>query len=280
MFYLPFIGSFLEAAGMTIEKIMLKKKSLNFKNYTVYGFLAITILMLPFIFFFWDIKPEAYSIKNILLIIFVIISALFANLLTYYALKRENLTAMEPIRLMQPIFTIILAVLIYSSERTNILTIILAIVASLTLVISHISKNHLKYDRYIIAALCGSLFFAIELVASKPLLQYYNSATFYFLRCLAVLLITAIIFRPKNKVSNKLKLTIILTSAMWIIYRIILYYGYNSLGIVFTTMLFILTPIFTYIFAAIFLKEKITPKQIIATIIIIACIATAIVIQN
>jgi drug/metabolite transporter (DMT)-like permease len=118
------------------------------------------------------------------------------------------------------------------------------------------------------------------LVASKPLLQYYNSITFYFLRCLAVLLITAIIFRPKNKVDNKLKFTIILTSAMWIIYRIILYYGYASYGIIFTTMLFILTPIFTYIFAAIFLKEKITMKQIISTIIIVACISAAIVIQN
>jgi len=99
---------------MTIEKIMLKKKNLNFKNYTVYGFLSIVILMLPFIFFFWNIKPEAYSLKNILLMAFIIISALAANLLTYYALKRENLTAMEPIRLMQPMFTIILAIIIYS----------------------------------------------------------------------------------------------------------------------------------------------------------------------
>ena len=280
MFYLPFIGSFLEAAGMTIEKIMLKKKNLNFKNYTLYGFLSIVILMLPFIFFFWNIKPEAYSLKNILLMAFIIISALAANLLTYYALKRENLTAMEPIRLMQPMFTIILAIIIYSSERTNLLTIVLAIIASLTLVFSHISKHHLKYDKYIIAALFGSLFFSVELVASKPLLQYYNSTTFYFLRCLAILIITAIIFRPKNKVDNKLKFTILLTSAMWIIYRIILYYGYNSLGIIFTTILFILTPVFTYIFAAIFLKEKITIKQIIATAVIIACVVLAIVTQN
>jgi len=67
---------------------------------------------------------------------------------------------------------------------------------------------------------------------------------------------------------------------MWIIYRIILYYGYNSLGIIFTTILFILTPVFTYIFAAIFLKEKITIKQIIATAVIIACVVLAIVTQN
>lgn len=280
MYYLPFIGSFLEAAGMTIEKIMLRKKSLNFKNYTVYGFLAITLIMLPFVYFFWNINPEAYSAKNILLFILIIISALSANLLTYYALKKEDLTAMEPIRLMQPLFTILLAILIYSSERTNPLTIVLAIAASLTLVLSHIKKHHLKYDKYIIAALLGSLFFSIELVASKPLLQYYNSLTFYFLRCLTILIITFIIFRPKNKVDNKIKLTILLTSSMWIIYRIILYYGYNSMGIVFTTILFILTPVFTYIFAAIFLKEKITWRNIIATIIIIACVAAAILVQK
>jgi drug/metabolite transporter (DMT)-like permease len=280
MFYLPIIGSFLEAAGMTIEKIMLKTKSLNFKNYTVYGFLTITILMLPLLFFFWNIKPEAYSIKNILLLLFVIICALFANLLTYYALKRENLSAMEPIRLMQPIFTIILAILIYPSERTSTFVIILGIIASLTLILSHIKKHHLKYDKYIIAALLGSLFFAIELIASKPLLDYYNSITFYFLRCLGVLLITIIIFRPKNKVDNKIKLTIILTNAMWIIYRIILYYGYANYGIVFTTILFIVTPVFTYIFASIFLKEKITLKQIIATSIILACVAAAIIINH
>lgn len=280
MFYLPFIGSFLEAAGMTIEKIMLKKKNLNFKNYTVYGFFAITLLMFPFVFFFWNIKPEAYHLKNILLLIFIIITAIIANLLTYYALKRENLTAMEPIRLMQPLFTILLAILFYSSERTNLIIIILAIIASLTLVLSHIKKHHLKYDKYIIAALLGSLFFSIELVASKPLLQYYNSITFYFIRCLIILFITGIIFRPKNHIENKIKLTILLTSSMWIIYRIILYYGYNSLGIVFTTILFILTPIFTYIFAAIFLKEKITIRNIIATIIIIACVAVSIILQR
>jgi drug/metabolite transporter (DMT)-like permease len=280
MFYLPFIGSFLEAAGMTIEKIMLRKKSLNFKNYTVYGFLAITLIMLPFLFFFWNIKPEAYTIKNIFLMIFIIFSALAANLLTYYALKKEDLTAMEPIRLMQPLLTILLAVLIYSSERTNPLTIVLALAASLTLVLSHIKKHHLKYDKYILAALLGSLFFSIELVASKPLLQYYDSITFYFIRCLAILIITAIAFRPKLKIENKLKLTILLTSSMWIIYRIILYYGYNSMGIVFTTILFILTPVFTYLFAAIFLKEKITLRNIIATIIIIACVAGAILVQK
>jgi drug/metabolite transporter (DMT)-like permease len=279
MFYIPIIGAFLEATGMTIEKLLLKKRSLNYKNYTVYGFLAIVIAMIPFIFFFWKIEPEAYLFKNIIILLFVIISALLANLLTYFALKRENLSIIEPIRLMQPILTILLAVLIFSSERTNPWTVILAIVASLTLVLSHIKKNHFTFDKYMVAAFLGSLFFAIELVASKAILPYYNPFTLYFIRCLVIFLITLSIFRPKNKINIKTRLVILLTAIIWIFYRIILYWGYEKIGVVLTTMLLVLTPVFVYIFARIFLKEKLTLRNIISAIIIIACVIGAMLIQ-
>ncbi|MBS3079751.1 DMT family transporter [Candidatus Pacearchaeota archaeon] len=280
MFYIPIIGAILEASGMTIEKIMLKTKSLNYKNYTVFGFLAIVLVMLPFVFFFWRIDPEAYSLKSLIILLIVIASAIAANLLTYYALKRESLSVIEPIRLMQPLLTIILAVILYSSERTNPLIILLAIIASITLICSHIKKSHLVYDKYILAALGGSLFFAIELVISKSILPYYNSFTFYFIRCLIIFLVTLVIFKPEDKFNKKIKLTMLLTGTIWIIYRIILYYGYESYGIVFTTILFILTPIFVYIFAALFLKEKLTLRQIISSIVILACVVAAIIIQS
>lgn len=280
MFYTPILGAFLEATGMTVEKLMMRKKSLNYKNYTVYGFLAIVLVMLPFVFFFWEIKPEAYSLKNLLIFLLVIICSLLANLLTFFALKRENLTAMEPIRLMQPILTILLAVLIYSSERTHPLTVLLAIIASLSLVFSNVKKHHFSFDKYIIAAMLGSLFFAIELVISKSILSYYSSSTFYFMRCLLIFLITLALFKPTNKLPTKVKLVMLITGAIWIVYRIILYYGYSAYGIVFTTILFILTPVFVYIFSALFLKEKINIKHIISSIIIIACVAAAVFLQS
>jgi drug/metabolite transporter (DMT)-like permease len=192
---------------------------------------------------------------------------------------------MEPIRLMQPLLTILLAFImsfffeIYYSER-NYSILILGIIASATLVFSHIKKHHLIFDRYIVAALLGSLFFAIELVISKFILQYFSSFTFYFLRCLIILVITWIIFRPKLKCDKKTSLFILLTGIIWVVYRIILYYGYEIYGIVFTTILFILTPIFIYIFAKIFLKEKLTLKNIISSIIILICVILAIVLES
>jgi drug/metabolite transporter (DMT)-like permease len=278
------IGAITEASGMIIEKKIIRKHNINYKNYTVYGFLALVLFMLPFMLFLWEIKPEAYSPVNILIFTVVVISSIFANLFTYYSLKREKVSELEPIRLMQPLFTILLAFFlsfffsVYVSERKYSI-LILAIIASISLVVSHIKKHHLVLDKYLVAALFGSLFFAIELVISKSILQYYSSITFYFLRCLSIFLFTLLIFRPKIKMKNKVKVMVFIAAILWVIYRTLLYYGYAVYGIVFTTTLLILGPVFIFMFARIFLKEKITWRNIISAVIIVICIILAIVFE-
>ncbi|MDP2925135.1 MAG: EamA family transporter [Nanoarchaeota archaeon] len=285
MLYIPIIGAILEGAGNIIDKKIVITHNVNYKNCTVYGFLALVLIMLPLTFFFWEIKPEAYSIPNLLIFMSVVFFSILANLLVFYSLKREKVTELEPIRLMQPLFTILLAFIFsfffaayYTERKYSIL--LLALIASISLIASHVKKHHLVLNKYITAAILGSLFFAVELVISKAILPYYSSLTFYFLRCLLIFLITAFIFHPDIKsIKNKTKLLMLLSGAIWVSYRWILYYGYLSLGIVFTTILFILGPIFIFIFARIFLKEKIYLRHIIASIIIIACIIAAILLE-
>src|SRR3989344_915857 len=123
MWYTPIIGSVLEGAGNIIDKKIVVTHKVNYKNCTVYGFLALVLVMLPLIFFFWEIKPEAYSIKNMLIFMLVVLFSILANLLVFYSLKRKKLTELEPIRLMQPLFTVLLAFILsfffitYSGER-------------------------------------------------------------------------------------------------------------------------------------------------------------------
>ncbi len=286
MFYIPVIGSIIEAAGTILEKKILRKHKIDYKNYTVYGFLAIVLVMLPLIAFLWVIKPEAYQIKNILIFAFVIFTSILANLFSYYSLKRKDVTELEPIRLMQPLFTILLAFILsfffaaYSAEKKYSI-IVLALIASIALIAAHVKKHHLIFNKYIISALLGSLFFSIELVASKPILQYYSSFTFYFLRCLCIFIISWIIFQPKiTSIPNKTKLYILVVGILWVVYRVILYYGYLTLGIVFTTILFILAPVLIFIFARIFLKEKLQLRHIISAVIIVACIIAAIILEE
>jgi drug/metabolite transporter (DMT)-like permease len=285
MWYTPIIGSVLEGAGTIIDKTIVIKHKVNYKNCTVYGFLALVLVMLPLTFFLWEVKPEAYSIKNMLVFMSVILFSILANILSFLSLKREKVTELEPIRLMQPLFTILLAFifsfffLAYSTER-NYSILILALIASVALIASHVRKHHFSLNKYIIAALLGSFFFSVELVISKSILPYYSSLTFYFLRCLFIFLVAGFIFHPKiSSIENKTKVLMFISAIIWVIYRMILYYGYLKLGVVFTTILFILSPIFIFIFARIFLKEKILLRQVIASIIILACVIAAILIE-
>lgn len=277
MVYLPVIGALLEAAGTILEKKILKKREIDYKNYTVYEFFAIVLVMLFAVGFFWRIDAQAWELKNLFILTAVIIVSILANLLIFYSLKRENITEFEPLWLMQPLFTVLLAMIFYSSER-NWITVGLALAASAALVASHVKKHHLYLDRYAIAVLLGSFLFAVELVMSKLVLAYYSPFSLYFVRCLFIFIIAAVIFRPKiTGVSKQTGMMIVAVGIMWVIYRIILYYGYETLGIVFTTMLFILSSVFMFIFAIVFLKEKPTWRQVVSTSIILVCVVLAIV---
>ena len=273
MIWIPFIGALSEAAGTILEKKVLLKRKINYKDYTVFGFLVIAILIIPVLFFFWRLDQEALTIKNILIFLSVVITSIIANLLCYYSLKREKVTELEPLRLLQPLFIVFLAFILYDTER-KLSVLVAALIASLALIFSHVEKHHLKFNKYLITTIFSGLFFAAELVISKIILPYYSPLTFYFLRCTFIFLITAMILKPSPKNIDKTSwILIFITGAIWIVYRGILYYGYLTYGIVFTTLLFILAPIFIYLFAKIFLKEKLTWRNIIAAIIIVVCIS-------
>lgn len=279
MIYLPIIGSLLESIGTILEKKVLRRNGLNFKNYTTYEFLAIVLTMIPIMLFAWGVKQEAFLLGNLIRLGLVIIVSVVANLLIFYSLKRENVTEFEPIWLMQSIFVIILAFILFKSER-NLLIFGLAMVANIALIGAHVRKHHLVFDKYILSALLGSFLFAVELILSKPILQFYNPFTFYFLRCLGVFVICWILFRPDGRdLNRKTEWTIIAIGLIWAFYRAIIYYGYEHIGVIFTTMLFILSAVFTFLFAVIYLKEKPTIRQIVSTIIIVICVALSIILS-
>ena len=75
-----------------------------------------------------------------------------------------------------------------------------------------------------------------------------------------------------TKLSSRVKWEIFVIGALWVVFRVIVYYGYLALGVVFTTLLIMLGPVFVYLFARVFLKEKLELRNIIAAIIIVACV--------
>ena len=283
---IPFFGAFSEGAGTVLEKELLMKRRLETRTYNTFSFMSIVILLIPIILlthyflpnqFSLNIDSQVFQLKNILIMLGVIILSIFANLFTFYALKWEKITELEPMRLMQPMFTILLAFFLFSAERqTKSSIIILSLVASFAIIASHIKRHHFSLNIYAWSAILGSLFFALELVVSKEILNLYPPLIFYFVRCLGIFLVSLAIFKPNpSKIQKSTWPLIFGISLIWIFYRVLLYSSYLTQGVIITTLLFILTPIFIYLFSWKYLKEQFKWRNLIASIIIIICVALA-----
>jgi len=281
MIYFPILGALALASGTILQKIVLKRKHIGIKFYQAAEFLAIVVTMLPLLYFFWRIDSQAFDMKNLFIFFLVIVFSIAANLFTYYSMKWEKVSNIEPAKILEPLFVIILAIffsyIVDSGLFDRKLNIIIpALIAGAALVFSHIEKHHLRFNKYFIAAVLGSFFFALELVVSRLILDYYSPITFYFLRCASIFVISIVAFRPKlTKTKTKIKFQIMITGILWVAFRVIVYYGYINLGVIFTTLMVMLGPVFIYLFAYLFLKEKLKPKNLIAALIIIGSVIYA-----
>ncbi len=277
MYFLPFLAAFSLAILTISEKILLKKKGMNIQIFQTASFLAASLAMVPFLFFFWKLDPLALEPKNLLIFGGVIVSSLLANYLMFFALRWEKVSKLEPALILEPLFTISLAILfsfftVGLFERSSHV-VIPALIASIALIFSHVKKHHLHFSKYFLAAIGGSFFFALELVISRLVLDYYSPISFYFFRCLSIFIISFIIFRPKIfNLEAKIQWQILLIGSLWVLYRVIIYWGYVQLGVIFTTLMILLSPVFIYLLAWKFLKEKLEWRNILAAIIIIGCV--------
>ncbi|VVB83071.1 EamA-like transporter family protein [uncultured archaeon] len=278
MISIPILGALALGVGTILDKFNLRNKKLGIRLYQVASFLALVLVMLPLIYFFWKLDAGAFELKNILIFVGIIISATVANLFIYYSEKGAKITSIEPAIIVETFFVIIITIVfgffIKGFSETSSKIIIPTLIALAALIFPYLKKEHLKLNKYFIAALLGSFFFALELVLSKFILDFYSPLTFYFLRCLLIFAISWIIFMPNfKKLDKKSWILILITGAVYVGYRVATYYGYLNYGIILTTLITMLAPIVVYILANRFLKEKLSWKNILSSAIILGCVA-------
>ncbi len=277
MFYIPILGSIANAAGTTLQKAIMKNRNMGVRKYQTIEFLSIILFMLLFIPFFWKIDSEAFKLKAFFIFLGVVLISFFGNLFMNYSMKKEKINNIEPIKILEPLFVVLLSLLFslffHGLYESKIKFIVPSLIACFALIFSHFEKHHLKFNRYILSAITGSFLFALELVLSKLILDYYSPFTFYFLRCLGIFLLTFFIFMPKlDGLNKKEKIHFSIIGPIWVILRVVIYYGYSTTGVILTNLLLMLGPVLVYAFARIFLKEKLNWKNILSSIIIILCI--------
>lgn len=277
---IPILGALALATGTVLERFILKKKKIGIKFYQTASFFIISLVTIPFLFFFWKLSANAFELKYFLIFALIIASSITANLFVFYSLKGEKVTNLEPARILEPMFTILLALVfsffVQGFYEQNIKILIPAVIASLALIFPFLKKEHFRINKYFISAILGSFFFGLELILSRLILDFYSPITFYFLRSLSIFLFSLIVFHPKMQIlDKKTSSAIIATGAIWVIYRVAVYFGYLNYGVIFTTLIIMLGPMFVYILANKFLKEKLNWRNIVSSIIIIGCVIYA-----
>lgn len=274
----PFLASIIFAHGVILDKIILSRKKIGHRVYILFLFiflLLFTTLAMPFLGDYDAIR--ALEPKNIFAFIFLILTALAANIFYYQGIEKERVQDVELFIMSQPLVTVLLAGIFFPSER-NFSVFISAVIASLALMFAHLKKSHLVFDKYSIYLIWAVIFMSIEALLTKYLLEIYTPVSLYFYRVLFLTFVFIIIWRPWQMEIQKalinLKL-VIYAGFLGGAYMILRFYGFRDLGLIYTTLILILGPILVYIFDAWFLKEKIRLKTIIAAIVIFLAIIYA-----
>jgi drug/metabolite transporter (DMT)-like permease len=263
----------LEVIG---TKKALGALKINYKSFLVLNnFFIFTFTVLVFALVEKASLPSLAPIF-ILAMLADIILAVFYNFFFYYSISGDNVSAVYPVAMLAPIVSVVLATAVYPSER-NWPIFMVAIIGSLALALSRIEKHHLKWNKYL-GAMLGFVFLsAIGSLLAKYLMEVLSPISYYAIRVGMLTFLASIILRPNLKVFGDKRLSTTLVLAFLITVEMLAYYtAIHQIGIVKTSLIFLLSPVLILLGSRFYLKEKISRKAAIADIIIVGCILASI----
>jgi drug/metabolite transporter (DMT)-like permease len=277
---IPFIAATLSAITLIAEKFILSYQKVNYKAFNVFIFGALFVISAAFFPKFGWIKPEAAHTYYIVVGILMILTATFWNILLSQALQKEQVIEFELIQMLEPILVIFLASIIFTSERSMYI-LPAALTGAIALIIAHAKKHHIYFNKYAKYLLLAIVLMAIEAIFNKIMLQVYSPVALYMVRTFFIFITMWIFLRPSfETVRIKNALTMISAAALAVAQMVLYYMAIGSEGLVFTTLIFILSPVLVYIFSMVIYKEKLKLRTAISFAIILACIIFASVMEK
>lgn len=270
-----FIASVGYAGGVIVDKITLARYKVPINRFVTLLFVLLALLTAVFLPK-WGNFPLHFDWRFFLLFAGMIAVAVIWNLLYYRGISKEELHEFELIMLLSPLMTIIFAGIFLPDER-NLPVFIAGLLASLTFVFSRFKKHHLLLSKVAKGTLLAMLLLSFESILIKLLLGYLTPVTLYFTRTLVIAIVFSILYRPSVLKMQKEAFALIVISAIFGIMNMVLkFYGFQSLGVVETTMVLLLGPIFVYLFSYFFFQEKkFFAKDAISAGVIVLCIIYA-----
>lgn len=267
-------------SGNTVfEKYFFNKRKNKYLIFVpvmfVFAFLILMVFFVPFVDH--SISKDATNTIPLVLFFSMIAIASVRNMLYYYTFQREGLCEIEPFVVFIPLVTIVMASVIYPDERSHPLILILALISSLVLVLSHIKKKHLTFHRALIPMFGVILLSAAENMITKELLNNFSPVALYTIRSFFISIVLISFLKPKFKELTKGDVkNLFVISFSWVLVMIFYYYAYQKVGIIYTELIGSLGPVLIIMGSYLFLKDRsVTKRNVIALIIILACVIAA-----
>lgn len=264
------ISAFLGAVANILARTLLKElRSQDILGINFLTMAATLILLSPT---FYLLKPTLLAM-GLLVLIGVIDTT--ANYFFFKTFEKTEASIATPILSLAPAFTFFFGWLVLG-DIVSLKTYILAVaIIVLTVLFSVDFKNFYRFKvNTLIPALLASLLFGISAVPSKFLLSQLdaiNPPTLYMFRAGFIALFSLIMFGPSIvKISIEQYRIIFFRGLVVISQWVFLYYALQkgSAGVAVT--LVNITPIFVFILAIVFLREKPTFKKVLASVLILA----------
>lgn len=280
-FILWILQSFLNATWMVLWKIVLENKKIWNNLQTLfnrsYHFFIIIILFYIWIFHF-ELNKIDFTYKEYLIIIIATAWLYITYPLRRIAYASEKVSVLQPFAMLFQVFPIIIWFIFIASEKANFITFISALVASFIVILPNIKINSLKINKYCLMVLTSSIIKSFQVFSTIYFLTKLNSANFYLLESILVIIFSIILMLYKSEFGEFKKLEksyvklMMFVNSIVIVSILLALTMYSTLWIVTTSLLSLLYLIFVYIIWFFVLKEIPSKKDIVITVLVSLCI--------
>lgn len=268
------IAAIADSAGVVVDKLVLTKHKVPVKVFGPALFLLLFLITGALLPWFGDVDvTELVTPGNFLLFIAMVAIASVWNVYYYRGIQKETIEEFEAIILFVPLVTVIFGAIFLPEER-DIRIFFAAFVASLALLFSHVNgRKHLDFDRWSKGLVLAVVLIALEAVIIKKLLLVFSPVALYFARTGFVFLALSTWYGGKFGHMSEVSARLTFVSAiMGVIYMVLKFYGYEQLGVLYTTLILILAPFITLMLDRIILHERFHWRNIAAIIVILSAI--------
>lgn len=253
-------------------KWILRETKIELRTLLPLQFILLFLFSSLLVPFFGRIDSEFFSLRYLILFGIMVVVAAVYNLFWTSAFRRQSLHDFELIDLLVPVFTILLAALVFFDEREPI-KLALALFAAGAFFVTHIRRHHINFkqaDRWFLFAI---FLIAAEVILAKPLLTLLSPVSLYALRTGIIAVFFVFLFRPRfDRIHSFVITQMIVNSLFFVAYRVLRLASVETVGIVTTEMLLLTAPIFLTIGSSFVMKERWNLRNGLAFIIIMVTI--------